>query len=64
MARAFPVGKGSKEVTFTALAADSGHDKVRGLLIKGHMEKLGTSSTTSLTMKRLMLLWQWMSGQH
>jgi hypothetical protein len=41
MARAFPVDKGSKEATFTALAASFGfNDKVKDLFLNGHMENL------------------------
>ena len=41
MAEAFPVDKGSKEATFTALAVDFGFDdKVKGLFLKGHMTNL------------------------
>ena len=41
MARAFPVDKGSKEATFTALAANFGfNDKVKDLFLNGHMENL------------------------
>ena len=41
MADIVPVDTGSKEATFTALAADFGFDdKVKGLFLKGHMESL------------------------
>jgi hypothetical protein len=41
MARAFPVDRGSKKATFTALAANFGfNDKVRDLFLTGHMENL------------------------
>ena len=41
MADVVPVDKGSKEATFTALAADFAFDdKVRGLFLSGHMENL------------------------
>ena len=41
MARAFPVDKGSKEATFTALAANFGFDdKVKDLFLNGNMENL------------------------
>ena len=55
MADIVPVGKGSKEATFTALAADFGFDdKVKGLFLKGHMEIGKTFATTSLMRKRLI----------
>ena len=41
MAHAIPIGKGSKEETFTALAANfSLNEKVKNLFLNGHMENL------------------------
>ena len=41
MARAFPRDKGSKEATFTALAANFGfHDRIKDLLLSSHMTNL------------------------
>jgi hypothetical protein len=41
MAHAIPIGKGSKEETFTALAANFGlNGKVKNLFLNGHMENL------------------------
>ena len=41
MADIIPVDKGSKEATFTTLAADFAFDdKVRGLFLNGYMENL------------------------
>ena len=59
MAGNAPADRGSKEATFTALAADFKlDDKIRGLFLGGPMENWKLFTTILPTRRRLMRSWQ------